>query len=335
MPSKTINVIAQLAGVSRSTVSRVLNDSPSVNKETREKVQRIIEEQGYRPNQFARTLSSTQISTLGVVIPAIQDPFCSLLVSGAEDACTALGASLILRESRRTEEGEKRAIEELLGLGCDNLVLYVQQISDDDLLRYSRRQPKIIVLDRHLEGAQEKCLWVDHFLGGAGAADILINRGVKNIAALLSHSEESSQSQRWNGALAEFSEAGITPNSEQVIRTGNDIQDGRVAMRKLLALGLNIDGLFCDNDALAIGALQTLQENGLSVPNDIAVVGYDDLEFSAFCVPSLTTIKVPIYDLARRAAEGLLQQSNAQIGAMKEENPNNKTVPTAIRRESA
>lgn len=306
MSTKTINLIAQLAGVSRSTVSRVLNDNPSVNATTRANVQRVIKEQGYTPNRFARIVSADQPPTAGLIIPAIHDPFCSLLVSGAEDACRALGANLMLREGRQTADSEKRAIEELLGLGCDVLLIYAQHMTDDDLIRYIRRQPNILVLDRTLTDARDKCLSTDHIQGGRHAAEILIKRGASDIAAILGQHAISSQIQRWEGALAGFREAKLAPTSNKIIRTGNDIQDGRVAMRQLLTLGVSIDGLFCDNDALAIGAIQVLRENDIAVPDDIAVVGYGDLEFSAYSIPRLTTIKVPIYNIAYFAARELI-----------------------------
>ena len=338
MSTKTINLIAQLAGVSRSTVSRVLNDNPSVNAATRAKVQRVIQEQGYEPNRFARTISAAQHPTIGVVIPVMHDPFYSLLISGAEDACRTLGVNIMLREGGQSSAGEKRAIEELLGLGCDSLVVYVERITDNELSRYLRRQPKMILLDRNLPDAQEKCLWVDHIQGGKQAAQILIERGRIEIAAILSHRESRNQSQIWQGALEKFTEAGITLPSTKIIRTGNNIQDGRVAMRQLLALGLKIDGLFCDNDALAIGAMQALKENGISVPHDIGVVGYDDLEFSAYCVPRLTTIKMPIYDLAYRAACELIDHTS-DVGAATNHavkaDESRHMIPSLILRESA
>lgn len=304
---KNIRDIAKLAGVSHSTVSRVINGIGSVKPKTREKIERIMAEQGYKPNVYARGMLGSLDKTLGVVIPDVMDPFFSSMLSGIEDVCQAGSAKLLVAESGLTADGELDAVNLMLGRGCDALIVQSKLASDEQLAEIMTKNDTLLLINRHLEGFTERCFYLDNYMGGYLAVQMLLEKGCHSIAMISRDFSMDDARQRYLGNVDALKEAGLEVDRRTFIQEAATLQGGAIAGRKLLTTGIPFDGVVCYNDAMALGLMQVMADNGIVAPRDIRVVGFDDIEVSSFSVPRLSTIHYPIREMAESAARLALQ----------------------------
>lgn len=335
---KNIREIANLAGVSRATVSRVLNDSPAVNEETRAHVRKIIQEHNYRPNLHARQITSEGNPVVGVVVATTQDPFFSELVSGVEQVCLAReNVALLVSEGGDSAETERAAISNFLARGCDGLIVHTKYLPDEELQRFVKRLPNIVFINREVPELLNHCLWLDNFQGGVLAAEALIAAGRRRISVIGALETIVDSEDRLAGVRSVMRREGLTLEERNVFRELSSVEGGRIAMRRLLSAAVDCDGVVAFNDAMAIGALQTIADNGLAAPQDISVVGFDNLKISAFTVPSLSTIDYPVETMAKRATNAVLDMILKKRGTDVVElvaDELGSVEPTLIKRES-
>ena len=298
----TIRDIATLAGVSRSTVSRVLNNSTSVNEETRLLVKKVMEEQGYRPNVHAQSLSNKEAKTIGVVIPEMLDPFFATMSAGIEKVCQQSKTHILLAVGGKTAETELAAIHNLVRQQCDAVVVHAKVASDEQLVSIAERLPGFVLLNRHIKKIASHCVWLNNKEGGRLAAEYLLKQNKKAIAVVASNFGIADPQQRIAGVKQAHIEAGVPHNESAIAIAHPNREGGALAAQKLLLTGQCFDAVVCYNDLMAIGVIQTLQENGIKVPEQVSVMGFDDLPIAAYCTPRLTTIRYPIEQMAAQAA---------------------------------
>jgi LacI family transcriptional regulator len=307
--------VARMAGVSTSTVSHVINNDRFVSEAIREKVEAAIKDLNYAPSALARSLKLNQTHTIGMLITASTNPFYSELVRGVERSCFERGYSLVLCNTEGDEQRMNRNLETLMQKRVDGLLLLcteTHQPSKEIMQRYPS-VPTVMMDWAPFDGTSD-LIQDNSLLGGDMATQYLIDKGYSRIACITGPL-------RLEGYLAAMDRASL-PVPEGYRITGDfEFNGGFEAMQKLLAQKLLPQAVFIGNDAMAFGAYQALYQAGLSVPHDMAVIGYDDIELARYMTPPLTTIHQPkdelgelaIDVLIHRMAQPTLQQQRLQL----------------------
>lgn len=328
----TIKDVARVAGVSVASVSRVLNNGPKVSKATIEKVTRVIEQLNYSPNANARALVTQKSSTLGVVIPDLVDPFFASLAQGVEQVARQKNMQLLLSTGLISAETEMQAINLLIERRCEVMVVHSKKLSDQDLIELSNKIPGLVLIDRYIKEISHRCVWLDNLEGGKIAARHLIALYHKDFACISSKYQIDDPLLRLKGFQDELKSTGVMIDVDLIEFGEPTLQGGEIATQKLLASGKRFSALFVYNDAMAIGAISTLEDNGFKVPSDISVLGFDDVLLSRYSRPKLSTLNYPVEEMAMQAANiGIELVSKQQI---KTNDKNFKHIPRLVKRES-
>ena len=328
----TIKDVARLSGVSVASVSRVLNNGPKVSKKTIEKVLKVMKDLNYTPNANARALVTQKSTTLGVVIPDLIDPFFASLANGVEQVARQKNMQLLLSTGLVTAESEMQAINLLIERRCDVMVVHSKKLSDEVLIELANKVSGLVLIDRYIKDIAHRCVWLDNLEGGKIAARHLLTLNHKNFACISSKHQIDDPLLRLQGFQSELQSAGIDIDTNLIEYGEPTLQGGEMATQKLLASGKRFSALFAYNDAMAIGAISTLEDNGLKVPSDIAVLGFDDVLLSRYSRPKLSTLNYPIEEMAMQAANIGLELSAKQVEIDKCKNY--KHIPRLVKRES-
>lgn len=303
-----IEKIAHLAGTSRSTVSRVINNDPKVSAEVRERVERIISETGYRPNAAARNLAGKHTRVISLVVPrspveAFDDPFYLPLLKGMATAVNARSYSLMLLILDKADPYLQSHL--LDSHNADGILLGASLVNNNPYIPYLiERKVPFVSVGRHLYYSNINYVDVDNIGSAQNAVNHLLKLGLRRIATITGSLEVTSGVDRREGYLRALRAAGIEPQTEMMAEGGFSSEQGYVAMCDLLPM--RPEAVFVASDTMAVGAYRAIYEAGLSVPDDIAVVGFDDSEQASHLVPSLTTVRQPISELGHAAADLLL-----------------------------
>lgn len=298
-----IRDIARLAGVSHSTVSRVLNNSPSVKPETRAAVEKVMADTGYRPNVFARSMSGVMAATIGVVIPDLQDPFFSTVISAVEHVAKQYQVQLLMASIVAFENAEQGAVDYLVDRGCDALIVHARTTDDALLQKLMAHNERMYLLNRNVKGFQERCFWFDNYRGGRLAAAAVLTRGRFDVAIVTDNLSSFESEERLRGIKDEFIDQGVDYDRVLIIREPPNLRGGLVAGRHILMRGTSLAAVLCFNDVMALGVMQALSDHNLRVPDDVGVVGFDDLDIASYSVPRLSTINYPVEAMAEQAAK--------------------------------
>lgn len=298
----TIKDVARIAGVSIATVSRVVNKGPKVGEKTREKVLKVMQEIGYMPNANARALVTQKNTTIGVVIPDLTDPFFASLAHGVDKIAREKNMQVLLSTGLISESSERQAINLLLERRCDAVVIHSKKLSDDELVELSKRVPGLILIDRFIERIKHRCVWLDNAEGGKLAARHLLTMAHDSFACITSQYEIDDPLLRLQGFKDGIKDAGFTLPENLISKQEPTLQGGEIAAQELLSRNVPFSALFVYNDAMAIGAISTFEDNGFRVPQDISIIGFDDVLLSSYSRPKLTTLNYPIEDMAANAA---------------------------------
>ncbi|WP_279045544.1 LacI family DNA-binding transcriptional regulator [Cedecea davisae] len=301
----TLEDVAAHAGVSRATVSRVVNGDTKVKSHTRTKVEAAIAELGYSPNPAARALASSQSHTIGLVTTSYTGGFFGSLMDTVQSEAESNGKQLLVTQGRGVEENERNAIQRLYNLRCDGLVIHVRAISDETLVQLAERGNKFIVLDREVPALRERCVVFDHRLASQMATQYLLDAGHRAIACLHGPTQRASSLLRRQGFLDVMERDGIKPVA--VVEGEYDMPSGYKQTAALLDK-YKISALYCCNEEMAVGAMLAITERGLRIPLDISLICYDSGDRAAFVRPALTSIYFPIGDMARYATRKLLNE---------------------------
>jgi LacI family transcriptional regulator len=309
----TLRDVAARCDVSVATVSAVVNGLDWVTEATRERVQAALDEMGYRRNEAARGLRLRRSNAIGVVAGDLTNPFWTELVRALSHELHETGRSLLLGDADQQFGLASDHIQRLLGEQLAGLVILGDVLPPDQVRELARRSPVPVVV---IEGAPVDgvhSLLVDTAAAAYGATRHLIANGYRRIAIIGGPSEGPGSAshagvQRYEGYRRALLEAGRTPDP-RLLEVGNfRPESGRDAMHRLLALRQRPDAVLAFNDMMALGAMHVLHERGLRVPEDVALVGFDDIPMAALASPSLTTVAMPIRELARAAAELLRER---------------------------
>ncbi|MFN8470979.1 MAG: LacI family DNA-binding transcriptional regulator [Anaerolineae bacterium] len=311
MPSSLhIEQIAQLAGVSRSTVSRVLNNHPSVRPEVRERVLRVIEENDYAPRAAARSLASRRTQVIGLLITRsagtiFSDPFFGFVIQGVAEAAQRRGYFLML--SMITADMEPNFYNRILKSGhFDGLVMLSSDIDDPILPLLIRDQANLVLIGRHPFFHNVASVDVDNREGAREGVAHLIKLGHRRIGCITGYLQMVAALERRDGYKQALLEAGIPIHPELIVNGDFSQESGYNRMRDLLALPVRPSAVFVSSDTMAVGALRAIHEAELDVPDDIAMVGFDDLPAASYANPPLTTVYQPIAQLGTAAVELLI-----------------------------
>ncbi|CAN7444583.1 LacI family DNA-binding transcriptional regulator [Massilia sp. LjRoot122] len=304
----SISAVAARAGVSIATVSRVLNDSKPVSAETRERVETAVAALGYRANALARSLMRGESRLLLVLVPDFANPFYSEIVKGVESAARRGGYSIVLSGTSDTVSRDSQSLDALYNRLADGVISLANFQQMQPLLQEIPDLPWVscseFIPDSGIPHAS-----IDHQQAAIDAVQYLINRGRRRIALISADENYLWARQRHAGYEQALRRAGIELDPQLVrIARGTDYSFGMEAAGALLALETSPDALFAVSDTLAIGAIKAFRRAGRRVPEDIAVVGFDNIPLSQVFEPTLTTIAQPMFELGAAAAELLLEQ---------------------------
>ena len=324
----TIKEIAKIAGVSRSTVSRVLNKDENVSERTRAKVQSIIDEMGYQPNPIARSLISGRTRVLGLVIPMIvtslfKDPFFSLLAQGISSACTHNNYTLMLWLIE--PDFETRTHNTILNNRLiDGIIVASSKINDPLIEALVCRKIPLVQVGRN-KLSDVSCIDADNIQGSMMAVKHLVDIGREQLATITGQMEIYSGVDRLTGFKNGLKEHNLAIHEER-IAFGDFTEESGYRQAKNLLSKTAFDGLYVASDMMAVGAIRAIQEAGLRIPEDIAVVGFDDIPAAAHYQPPLTTVRQPIQQMGAVAAQTLIDQLESKETAI----PRRIILPTKL-----
>jgi LacI family transcriptional regulator len=307
----TIKDVARLAGVGVGTASRAISGKGSVSLEAAARVREAIAALDFRPSSIARALSMQSLGVIGLFVPSFRGNFYGTILETADNELRAVHRHMVVANGSGDGDGREQALDAidfLIQRDCDGIVVISHDLHDEDVVRIQQRMPKVALLNRNFERMRDACFSVDHTHGGALAARTLLDHGHRKLAVLAGPTSAPDNVDRVNGFLAEAAANGIEPASVPITE-GNFTPDGGwQAMKALAGRGLSFTGLFCANDEMAIGALSYLRQTGVSVPHDLSVIGYDDVDAAAHTAPPLTSVHIPMYEVTSNAVRWLINE---------------------------
>ena len=327
----TISDVAKLAGVSHQTVSRVINNKAEVSPETRKLVLAVIEETGYRPSGLARGLATSRTATIGMVVPDISNPFFSDLARGIEITAHDRGYNVFLCN---TDENPQRELDALYSLDqkqVDGVILSGLRQKGPELSKALKHFSAVVFVNRIIEDHPFPAVMNNDRLGAREAVQHLINLGRTRVGMLLGPEFSYSGFCRQLGYNDALTAAGLPYEDELVVHGPPTVPGGADAARQLLQQSPDVDALFCYNDLVAVGAIQTCKALGRRVPDDVAIIGFDDIYLASLVTPSLSTCHVPLDEMGHQAMMLLLRQ----IEGKTLDSPVITMSPQLILRESA
>ncbi|MFC1777219.1 LacI family DNA-binding transcriptional regulator [Pseudomonadota bacterium] len=305
----TIYEVSKLAGVSLATVSRVINNSGTVRPKTAQKVLAAIAELGYRPNSSAQSLASRRSNSVGILIPELYGPFFGQMLSSIESELQEAGKRVIITAGHSDEARERDCIDFLLSSSCDALILHVYSISDELLEELNNGPVPIVLLNRQLPQVAEKCIWLDNEHGGYIATKTLLEHGHRELAYISGPSWKIDSFKRLTGHKRALVEYDLEYDETLTFEGNYEEASGRQAMRQLLKKGIPFTGLVCANDEMAAGAMVVAREQGVNVPDDLSIIGYDNVSFTNYLHPKLTSIGCRITEMGQMAARMVLKNA--------------------------
>jgi LacI family transcriptional regulator len=304
----TIRDIADLAGVSIATVSRVLNDRPDVAPETRENVLQVVREHGFSTNRGARGLSSGRTGMIGLTLPLVADAYFGPMLSGAAEALYERDMRIVLAPTLHEHDREVSLLERLMRGTTDGAILMLPEESVAELLMLQRQGFPFVVVDpREPPPEGIACVAAMHAAGAKEATEHLLALGHRRIGAIAGAPGWYATEERLLGFRAALAGAGILLDPELVVYSDWRIPSGTIAAQQLLALDDPPTAIFGFNDNVAIGALHAAHSRGLTVPDDLSVVGFDDTEPAVIVTPRLTSVRQPLAEMGRTGVSLLMR----------------------------
>lgn len=326
----TIKDVAKEAGVSVATVSRVVNKSPKASKAAIESVNAAMTKLGYRPNANARALVSKSTNTIGVLVADVSDPFFGSLIKAVDGVARANNKHLLIGNGYHNAEVEKEAIELLIHNRCESLIIHSKGLSDEELIQFSQEVPGLVIINRHIPQIANKCIYLDNQLGSRLATEHLIESGHQHLAYINSNQQIDDCIDRKHGFIQALEKHELTINNSLLSEGEPTDEGGEKAMNELIKNKQSFTGVVCYNDYMAAGAIAALEKAGISVPEQVSIIGFDNGLIAKYLHPKLTTIDYPISEMASQAALlSLLLAKNE-----KPETEKKVYTPTLIKRNS-
>ena len=306
MSTVSIVDLAKAAGVAPSTVSRALQDHPRISPARCAEIQALAQQMGYRPSLVARSLVTGQTHALGFVVTDVTDPFVAEVLKGAEAACRAEGYSLLFAMSNRDPDQEIEAAHLLLDRQVDGLIVISSRVGERYAALLQERSLPLVLVNNELKHRQAHSVRMDNHGGARLAVGYLWELGHRRIAFVAGPQGGRSSSERLAGYRAGCEAYGLAVAPEWIVAGGGLLEDGARALDTLMHLPQPPTAVLCYNDMAAIGLLAAAQAAGVRVPADLSIIGYDNIPFSAFTTPALTTVDQPKQTLGRLAVQTCL-----------------------------
>jgi LacI family transcriptional regulator len=301
-----IKAVAKRANVSTATVSRTMNGSATVSPQTAERVRRAIEALNFYPDTNARALGSGRSSLYGLIISDITNPFFPELVKSFEDIAVVHGQEVLIANTNYDPERMKVCVSRMVQRKVDGVAIMTSEMDDRLLEVFSRKHVPLVFLDTGTPSPGVSCVRIDYSVGIDAAMSHLISLGHQRIAFISGPMRLTSARMRYK-AFMESSVRDHLAEDANLIREGNHrVDGGHVAMKSILQSGARPTAVLASNDLTAIGAMGAIAEAGQRVPQNISVIGFDDIQLSAFTMPPLTTVSLPRAEIANAAFRALL-----------------------------
>jgi LacI family transcriptional regulator len=309
----TISDIAKLAGVSKSSVSLVLNNKPGVSEKIRREILEIIEKYRYNPSQIAQSLAARETRSIGLIIKEIDNPYFSRLMRGVYDSCSELGYSVLLGSSELSEGKEAEIIKTLVSKRVDGLIISPLQSEGSDfsyLIDLLKDNYPLVILGA-VTNYPTNVVDIDNTKAAYDAVSLLIRNGHTKIAHFGGPVHSGHGQKRLEGYKQALSDHGIPINKNYIAVVEPYIPDGYQAGKNLFSGNSDAPtAVFCYNDLVAIGLINALTDLGIEVPDDVSVMGFDNIDFSEYVRIPLTTVQMPAYEIGKAAASLLIKQIN-------------------------
>lgn len=302
--------VAQRAGVSVSTVSHVVNNSRAVSSEARVQVEQAMADLGYRPNALARSLRRQKTHSLGMIVPDNANPFFAEIARGIEDYGFDRGYSIILCNSDGNLQKQAAYVELLVERRVAGILFVAAGVSTELVHDLQLQRLPLVVIDREVPGVAVDTVQTNHYQGGQLATEHLLTLGHRRIACIAAGSDLSPSAERVTGYRDTLAAHGLPNDPDLVVLGDFQFESGYRATAQLLALPQPPTAVFACNDLMAVGCISAATALGLRVPDDLAVVGFDDIRLASFTNPPLTTIHQPKREIGRLAMEMLLARTN-------------------------
>ena len=299
--------IAKMADVSIATVSRVINNRPGVSEKARNKVTKVIDETNFRPNQIAKSLTNQKTNVIGIVMPGVNNYF-SDRIDAINKVCKQRGYSLMITANYKDSNSTEEDIDNfnlLFEKRVDGIIYFPTNVMHEhiEVIKRIRKKIPVVITDKEIETLKLPCVLQDFIRPAKEVMDYLIGKGHKRIAFIHGLSYDLPNVERKRVYYQALEEAGIAVDEGLIEEGAYSVDSGYHAMKAILERTQDqATAVFAGNDHMAIGAIKALREKGYDLPKDVAVVGYDDIEFAKYVNPSLTTIRVNQYNMGKLAA---------------------------------
>jgi len=310
----TITDIARELGISPSTVSRALNNHPAISEKTRKAVVKLARKRNYQPNLLALNLLRRKTNTIGVIVPEITSYFFSSIISGIQDQVSPMGVNMIIGQSNESYEEEKSNVQAFTSINVDGFLISPSSETDktDHLEMLVNNDIPLVVFDRDCVGIEVDKVFVDEYKGAFQAVEYLIQTGCKRIAHIAGRQTLSTARHRLQAYKDALRNHHLPFDKIYVIEAeGFAPEHGIEPTKKLLSLPKPPDALFAINDGVAIGSMYVIKDAGITIPDEISVIGFDDDPHSSYFKPSLSTVWQPTYEMGTLSARLLMKRITA------------------------
>lgn len=327
----TIKDVAKEAGVSIATTSRVINNAPHTSEKAIVAVKKAMETLGYRPNSNARALVSKTSNTIGVLVNDVSAPFFGSMVKAIDTVANEQGKQVLIGNGYHDATKEKNAIDLLINSRCESLVVHSKGLTNDVLIKLADEVPGMVLINRFIPEISSRCIALDNYKGAYLATEHLIRQGHKHIGYICSSHKIDDAYDRKAGYLQALEDNGIKVKEEYIEHGEPDEEGGEQAVINLIAKNTPITAIATYNDYMAAGCMALLQENGIRIPEDMSVIGFDDGHIARYIYPRLTTIRYPIQIMANQAVNLSLQLASRDT---EEQTEPKLFIPILVRRSS-
>lgn len=302
------------AGVSKATVSRVLNDTGQVKESTRQRVYQAMEELGYRPNFLAQSLATRTSNSIGLVVSSFNGFYFGRLLQQASRQAEAYGKQLIVTDGHDAPEREELAVQMLADRRCDAIILYTRFMSEKAIIRLIDSIPMpLIVINREVFQAPDKCVFFEQQDAAFQAVDYLITLGHHDIACITAPIHTPTGKARLMGYRKALETHGIRWDPDKVKYGDSTMSRGYELCQEILQEGIKVSALFACNDDMALGASKALHQAGLRIPQDISLFGFDDAPSARWLEPGLSTVYLPIDNMITTAIDQAIRLANKEV----------------------
>ncbi len=303
----TIYEVSDLAGVSLATVSRVINNSGGVREHTRNKVLDAMKALDYQPNSFAQSLAANRSNCVGVLVSEIYGAIFGSMLSGIDAELRAAGKFTIFATGHNDAEKEREGIRFLTGRNCDALILHVEALPDAYIVDNASSNTPFVIVNRVVPGLERQCISLDNEQGGYAATTSLLEIGHREIAYISGPLGWHDAKERLAGHKRALQAYGLSFSPSLMVEGNYQEPGGERAASKLLQSNQTFSAIVCANDEMAAGAMGAVRAAGLSIPQDISIVGFDNAPLARYLYPKLSTVNYPVAEMGRMAARWVLR----------------------------